>query len=116
MKDGTWQNDGLIVGGAFRAGAAKKRGKTSQLLHLALKFGRQAPKTLVYPAVLELVSLAKGSNGMEKWRNSVNQASSFVLAAPKTDSTVLPGSAIHRDSNVALVNQVASIVWRPGWR
>jgi len=67
MKDGTWQNDGLIVGGAFRAGAAKKRGKTSQLLHLALKFGPQAPKTLVYPACAGACAVAQGC----KWHGKV---------------------------------------------
>ncbi|MBI2744426.1 MAG: hypothetical protein HYX45_02470 [Burkholderiales bacterium] len=66
MKDGTWQNDGLIVGGAFRAGAAKKRGKTSQLLHLALKFGRQAPKTLVYPAYAGACAVAQECKWMGK--------------------------------------------------
>jgi len=67
MKDGTWQNDGLIVGGAFRAGAAKKRGKTGQLLHLALKFPWETPKTLVYPAHAGACAVAQGF----KWNRKV---------------------------------------------
>jgi hypothetical protein len=67
MKDGTWQNDGLIVGGAFRAGAAKKRGKTGQLLHLTLKFGRQAPKSGVYLACAGACAVAQGC----KWSGEV---------------------------------------------
>jgi len=116
MKDRTWQNDGLIVGGVFRAGAPKKRGKTGQLFHLVLKLGRKAPKWTCTRVLPEFVAFPKRTNEWLRWRNSVNQCSSFVLAGPKTDSTVLPGPAIHRDSNAALVNQVASIVWRPGWR
>jgi len=67
MKDETWQNDGLIVGGAFRAGAAKKRGKTGQLLHLALKFGQEAPKTLVCLACAGACAVAQGC----KWGGKV---------------------------------------------
>jgi len=62
MKDGTWQNDGLIVGGGFQAGAPKKRGKTGQLLHLALKFSREVPKILVYPACVGACAVAKRCN------------------------------------------------------